>query len=70
MENALRTGVLGGACAYGRELRFPRHGAAGRRCGVVPTRRAGAPPARPPTPSCPTASLRTTRVLESWGFLC
>ena len=32
--NALRTGVLGGACAYGRKPRSPQHGAAGRRQAV------------------------------------
>ena len=59
------TGVLGSANAYGRKQRSPQHGAAVLRCGVVSTRRAGAPPAVPPTPSNPTASLRTTRALES-----
>ena len=49
VENALRTGVLGGACAYGRKLRSPQQGASGRRRGFVPTRRAGAPPAGPLT---------------------
>ena len=43
--------MLGGACAYGRKPRSPQHGAVSRRCGVVPTRRAGAPPAGPPTPT-------------------
>ena len=65
VENALRTGVLGDACAYGGKPRSPQHGAGGRRRGVVPTRCAGAPPAGPPTPTHPTASLRTTRALES-----
>ena len=45
--------------------RSPQHGAGGRLRGVVHTRRAGAPPAGPPTPTHPTASLRTTRALES-----
>ena len=49
VENALHTGVLGGAFVYGRKQRSPQHGEASRRCGVVPTRRAGAPPAGPPT---------------------
>ena len=52
-------------CAYGRWPRSPQHGAAGRRCGVVPTRRAGAPPAGPPIPTHPTAGLRTSRALAS-----
>ena len=42
-----------------------QHGAAGRYCGVVPTRRTGALPVGPPTPTYPTASLQTTHVLES-----
>ena len=58
VENALRAGVLGSAYAYGRKPRSPQH-----RTAV--TRRAGAPPAGPPTPSHPAASLRTTRALES-----
>ena len=47
--SSLRKGVLGGACVYGRKPRSPPYGAGGRRRGVVPTRRAGAPPAGPPT---------------------
>ena len=35
----------GGACVYGGKPRSPQHGAACPRCGAVPTRRAGAPPA-------------------------
>ena len=38
-----------------------QHGAASRRCGVVHTRRAGAPPAGPPTP--------TYHLLYSFGWL-
>ena len=49
VQNALRTGVLGGPCVYCRKSRSPQHGAASRRCGVVPTRRAGAQPPGPPT---------------------
>ena len=45
VENALRTG---GACVYGRKPPSPQKGAASRRCGILPTRRAGAPPAGPP----------------------
>ena len=33
--------------------RAPRHGAVDRRCGVIPTRRAGASPPRPPTHTFP-----------------
>ena len=65
--------VLGGACTYGRKQRSPHHGAVSLRCGVVPTRRAGAPPAGPPTPtypashthSTPAAGGQTSRALES-----
>ena len=45
VENALRTG---GACIYRRKPRSPQKGAASRRCGILPTRRAGVPPAGPP----------------------
>ena len=48
MENALNTGVLGGAYAHGLKPRSPLDAAVSRRCCVVPTRRAGAPPAGPP----------------------
>ena len=40
-ENALRAGVLGSGCACRRRPALSLHGAAGRRCGVIPTRRAG-----------------------------
>ena len=52
VENALRTGVFGCACAYGRKRALPSTGPSAG--GIVPTRRAGAPPAGPPTPTYPT----------------
>ena len=67
MENALRTAILGSAFAYERlraKAALSQHGAAGRSCGIVPTRRAGAPPEGPPIPTYPAASLRWTRALE------
>ena len=41
MENILHTGVIGGACTYWSKPLSLQHGAAGRLCEVVPTRRAG-----------------------------
>ena len=56
VENALRTGVFGCACAYGRKRALPSTGPSASGVGSYPRGGRGppVPPAGPPTPTYPT----------------
>ena len=56
VENALRTGVFGCACAYGRKRALPSTGPSAGGVGSYPRGGRGppVPPAGPPTPTYPT----------------
>ena len=66
VENALRTG---GACVYGRKPPSPQKGAASRRCGILPTRRAGAPPAGPPPADDRALESGVDAVTRGWIYI-